>query len=562
MRFERNLRVRGLVAVMGLVAAAGGWIDATAGDVPYVGVVTEQNHRCGRQDHPERGIQGNTTREEQRDGTARKGYNCGLTKLGFTELTTEGRKKTSNGNIAWARECAYIAGPGAVSGEPKPEATHGIAVVKVSDDGTPTHVRTLRFGGSRSALETLHAVETPERAILVVGQYGNSPGDDVNPMDVYDVSDCANPVHLDRFGNVTPASAEPTKTFTYNWPANIHNLTVSGNGRYVFATQPLQVIDLAPLFDGDATTEIEYLGNLDEATPSAPVSPGPLADLDDPVEGVAWGNTRSRYLSHEAWPNADGTKLYIGGQLPAWETFTILDIADWLQRKGPPEIISQVQGRGHSVRTATIKGKPYVLHSEEAVFGPTAGCLPETANPFVGPAQPWLTDISDEENPVLVSQFGLEINEPEHCPEALRSNVRAGVHYHDVDNAADTTFVMASMWNAGVRVFDVRDPSAPVEVAYFNPGVVGEGDGVLDHAWGHVRWLPERNQMWFATSSGGFWVVEMQHQVRRHLGLHKKRVPAPRDPDGHPGRTGLVISAPTAAVVDPAAYCTVSPVRT
>jgi hypothetical protein len=34
--------------------------------------------------------------------------------------------------------------------------------------------------------------------------------------------------------------------------------------------------------------------------------------------------------------------------------------------------------------------------------------------------------------------------------------VNASVHYHDVDDEARTTFAMASMWHAGLRVTDVR----------------------------------------------------------------------------------------------------------
>src|SRR4029077_14509146 len=97
-------------------------------------------------------------------------------------------------------------------------------------------------------------------------------------------------------------------------------------------------------------------------------------------------------------------------------------------------------------------------------------CSPETATPPAGPAQPWLTDISDPAHPHTVSQFGLAINDPKNCKEQLDSGANQSVHYHDVDDASDTTFVMASMWNAGIRVFDVRNPAQPAEVAYFNPG--------------------------------------------------------------------------------------------
>ena len=59
-------------------------------------------------------------------------------------------------------------------------------------------------------------------------------------------------------------------------------------------------------------------------------------------------------------------------------------------------------------------------------------------------------------------QFGLAINDPVNCPTQLDSRTNSSVHYHDVDDPDDTTFVMASMWNAGVRVFDVRD-GTPVQ---------------------------------------------------------------------------------------------------
>ena len=79
-------------------------------------------------------------------------------------------------------------------------------------------------------------------------------------------------------------------------------------------------------------------------------------------------------------------------------------------------------------------------------------------------AQPWLTDISDRTKPRLVSQMALAINKPENCTAALQSGTSATVHYHDVDDPYDTTFVMASMWNAGIRIWDVRKPEKPTEL--------------------------------------------------------------------------------------------------
>ena len=144
-----------------------------------------------------------------------------------------------------------------------------------------------------------------------------------------------------------------------------------------------------------------------------------------------------------------------------------------------------------------------------------------------------------------MSQFGLEINNPENCPEQMDSGANQSVHYHDVDDPKDTTFVMASMWNAGLRVFDVRDPVNPTEVAYFNPGDVDPSTSTtLDHAWGHVRYVPESGQIWFATADGGFWVVRIEGQVRKHLDLDARNrdrgLPALQVPVTDPGRAGTV----------------------
>jgi hypothetical protein len=192
------------------------------------------------------------------------------------------------------------------------------------------------------------------------------------------------------------------------------------------------------------------------------------------------------------------------------------------------------------------------------VFGPAWGCLPETLNPVAGAAQPWLTDVSDPANPRLVSQFGLEINDPEHCLAQATSGVNASVHYHDVDDPRDTTFVMASMWNAGLRVFDIRIPETPREVGYFNPADVTAGPTTtLDQAWGHVRYVPATGHIWFATASGGFWVVEIEPQVRAHLGLDAPS--PPRHPRGRPGTAGVALATPAPPALDVTRYyCTLA----
>jgi hypothetical protein len=293
------------------------------------------------------------------------------------------------------------------------------------------------------------------------------------------------------------------------------------------------------------------------------VATGPVADVYGSLPSqVRADQTHPQDASHEAWPSPDDNTLYVGGQTPGFEIFSILDIRDWLQGKGNPRVISQNSGRGHSVRLANIGGVPYVLHSEESVFGGAYGCLPQETAPFAGPAQPYLTDITDPAHPKTVVEFGLQINDPKNCPEQLQAKENDSVHYHDVDDPTDTTFVMASMWNAGLRVFDVRNPKQPAEVAYFNPGDVDPTSNVdLDHAWGHIRYLPDKGQIWFGTADGGFWVVGIERQLRDYLQLDQKNaahgIPIPVVPAtdlGRPGTIGAVLERPPWGYIDISPY--------
>jgi hypothetical protein len=455
--------------------------------------------RCGAFDQPETGLQGEVPRVDQLSGRAFQGYNCGVALVGHNDLGGHG----GHANMAWVDHCAYVASAG-----------QGISVVDVSDPADPVHVSTLTGPGSTLAIETIAATRVGDRAVLVAGRYGPMPIAVPAPMDIYDVRDCAHPQLM--------------STFTF--PENIHNLTFSPDGTRLYATLPLQVLDITDL------AAPVYLGKLENEIPQ----PAPLG----------------KYLSHEVMTSPDGNTLYLGGQTPEFSYFTIVDVTGWPERHST--VLSQVEGRGHSIRLARIKGRTYALHSEESIIGPTAkGCMPETLNPFAGAAQPWLSDVTDPANPIMrIGQFRLAINEPENCAAEALDGENASVHYHDVDDPGRTTFAMLSMWNAGLRIVDVRDPASPREVAYFNPGAfTTPGDDLLlDKAWGHVRYDQATGQIWFATQSGGFWVVELEPQVRRALGLPARPVRHPKGGPPRPFGADAAVAADNATVEE--YYCT------
>ncbi len=437
---------------------------------------------CGLLDRPETGLQGQVPWLEQKTGRADRGYNCGVSVVGYSSLGARG----GNANMAWSGQCAYVAGD-------------GIAVVDVRDPTNPRLVRTLHGPGSDRSLETVSAVDTADRHLLVAGKYGlggsrRSPGE--GPVDIWDTTDCTQPKLLSQFV----------------FPSNVHNLTLSADGKRLYSTLPLQAADLTD-----------------------PRRPKYLSEFETDLRAAG---VHHLTYAHEATVSPDGTRLYVGGQ-QIGEELLIVDIRDWPRRKAT--VLGRTTLPGHSIRRMTIGGKPYLLNSDESVVNFTAkGCVPEMLTPFGGPAEPYITDISNERAPRAVSQFHLAINKPQNCPKQLVDGTNQSVHYHDVDDPSNTTFALLSMWNAGLRIVDVRNPRYPTEVAYFNPGRVQQPSGPprlnpdaalgtllgmqargkqLDQTWAHIRYQPATGLIWLTTQTGGFWVLELEPQVRARLGL-------------------------------------------
>jgi hypothetical protein len=109
----------------------------------------------------------------------------------------------------------------------------------------------------------------------------------------------------------------------------------------------------------------------------------------------------------------------------------------------------------------------------------------------------------------------IAINEPENCAERQASGHAPWIAYHSIDSPYDPHFAMISFGTAGIRVFDIRDPYAPTEVAYYNKGTVThDGVSYYDAARGLIL-IP----------SDGLKVLEIEPHVFDELGM-----PRPSDP--------------------------------
>src|SRR5262245_14810398 len=161
---------------------------ATAGPLPSTATVPKAT--CGRMDHPESGLQGQTTPRERSSGDSERGYNCNLELVG----QFQGEGAFSQDGPAYSGDCAYFATENR-SGQQHP----GVVVVDVSATRQPrptAYLNATPAGGNPH--ETLKVNDA--RKLLAVAE-NNGPG-----FAVYDLSaDCRHPVLK---SNVTIAGSQ------------------------------------------------------------------------------------------------------------------------------------------------------------------------------------------------------------------------------------------------------------------------------------------------------------------------------------------------------------------
>jgi len=127
-----------------------------------------------------------------------------------------------------------------------------------------------------------------------------------------------------------------------------------------------------------------------------------------------------------------------------------------------------------------------------------------------------IIDIADETHPFVVSNIRLEVHEPENFaaqagdPGASNTALQGyAAHYCNVPQRTDPGIVACSMILSGLRVFDIRDPFNPREIAYYNapsrPAFVISGN----YAMSSPAFAPERQEIWYSEGRSGFYAVRL-----------------------------------------------------
>lgn len=486
-------------------------------------------------DAPETGLQGQVTVADVMSGRVKQPYFKGVRVVGHTDIGNRG------GNLLMSKvdSCAYVSSTranstanGSNAGDAESAVflppSAGVAVIDVSNPHAPRLIRTLRDKGSINAVETMYAISTAERKVLVAGAYtggvkGSSP-ESAAWLDIYDVSDCRN----------------PKLTNEYKWPENSHMITLSPNGKRVYGTS------INP-FTGNGGIQI-----LD------------ITDMAHPRFLGKFGATRPdgstyEFAPHEVSLSADEKRIYAGVVGSKGDDFKLPAGAGIMEKVGPNaggvyifdntdvverhtdihlRLISEVpHGGWHSVVPANINGVPYLVGAGE--LGSCPGAWPKIIN------------IADEKKPIIESEFKLQMNESENCGKSMFGNAEGtqlgniASHFNDVDDATQTRLGIFPFVAGGLRIVDLREPKHPVEVGYFkppaHPGTIlnaggtywlrlAYNDQVSDACMSHALYVPETGQIWFACVSNGFYVIDLVPELRKSMGF-------PSIPEKHSART-------------------------
>lgn len=481
---EKAPKVRagmGLVAMLGAVLMPpGAWGSGAAAADPTWTPVSKAV--CQPGDPVETGLQGQVPRADRASGRAARGYACNLRLVG---------RHPSNGfgSFDTYQDCGYYSdNPGAIG----TMADTGTIVLDLRDPAAPKKTDYLTARAMRDTGESMRV--NARRGLLVANHYGNGHGDrrgngTAYPwLAVYDVSeDCRHP-------RLLADVAMPHGRGHEGW------------------------------FSPDGMTY--YMSNYG----SRRVVPIDLTDPAHPRELAQWP-----FAAHGGSISEDGTRAYLAGMAPGpTEVITVdtSDVGPGLPNAG--RVISRLPlpdtNANQNAYRLDYGGHPYLISFGELPAMPHAPCSVPRRQNFDAAR---MVDIADEEHPRIVARFLNEVADPANCEQVIndfqtttRGSDRAdptysvvapavGFQYDDhycmPDRLHDPTILACAQIMSGLRVYDIRDPEHPKEIAYYNPGTLSPSDETVDWALARPVIRRDLGQIWFVTTFGGFFAVEFEN---------------------------------------------------
>lgn len=425
---------------------------------------------CAPGSHPLQGMQGRVPASALNSSQAANGYTCNLTLIahqgksgGFKVY----RYVDTQGHVCAFYDTALLF---PINAFRLFGSSLGVAVLDMSDPGHPVQTATLTQLPMTSPHESLSL--NPQRGLLaaVLGNPATYPG----LVSIYDVSrDCRHPV-LDSTALVARFG---------------HEGNFSPDGRIFYA----------------AGTAVQSITAIDVSDPK---NPHPVWQGDE--------------YSHGLTISDDGNRAYVAD--PINGQLLILDTSEIQARKSNPQVreISRLTWKSVTIPQNAIPftshGTHYLLEFDEYAFRFNSATPPDT----VGAAR--IIDISDEQHPRVVSNLRLEVNQPVGHHDAVAAGDPGTIdpaqgyaaHYCNIPQEIDPPIVACSFITSGLRVFDIRDPLRPREVAYFvaPPNKAPEnGYNGSNFAMSKPAFDPQDREIWYSDGGSGLYVLRVDNNV-------------------------------------------------
>ncbi len=453
----------GVACVGILLAGCNGSDDNNNSSPPFDPSLAVQKAQCGTGSVPETDLQGQVSAAQRTAGF--KGFSCNL------QLIGQSKGDGASWQHAWYQDgaghlCNYYDTAASTVGR----TNLGVAVI---DAGNPAAPKATTYLTTTAMLDPWESLKANQRRQMLGGVEATNGNGGPN-IDLYDLSgDC-------RFPQLLTSS-----------PVGLDD----GSGQYVAAVRGHEG-NFAP--DGltyyAANLGSGYIYPIDISNPTKPrmltqyfTAPGRVHGLNISDDGsrayvASFGNGAPNPA------NTPGMALNNG--------MIILDVSDIQARKPNPQmrVVSVIVwpdggGAQHVINTI-INGKSYAIQVDEAGSGGNSAAGWAAACAANLPAWQFarIIDISDETKPVTISKLMLEAYDPKNCakvtPDLTTFNLSSftyGAHYCSVDNRHNATTLACGYFNSGIRVFDIRDPTKPREIAYYNPASVATGSPGSNH---------------------------------------------------------------------------------
>ena len=344
---------------------------------------------------------------------------------------------------AWYEHCSYVNGQA------------GTAVIDVSDPANPRVTTTLTTTGMQSNWETM---KVNEQSGLLAGYQSNGP-----VLDVYDVSeDCTAPVLRTSFNLGGSGHAGQFSTDgTIYYASSMYTSTVYA----VDLTDPTMPEVITSDFDGAGAHDLFIGKNGDRGYFAMPnltsgLGNGTLGIIDTSQVQARAAGAAGSMIHQWSWPDGRTSQYPIA---------------------------------------ITYRGRDYLMVTDELGSGTCA----DPAKPPYGYAR--IFDIADEMDPVLVAKIKTEAVGPCTGTPVGDGFFGVGTHYCNVDRLDDPRLLACGFWSGGVRVFDIRNPWRPKELAYF--------DTAEFSVPGLVRIRVEQAELWVAGWPDVFYVLKFADGV-------------------------------------------------